>query len=85
MTLENGDKACLARIDERVLNLCGQVTALAQKVEAMPQLFVTIDRCALNQHRHDENSGMNRVERAAKVATLLSIAGAIIFAVLKHV
>lgn len=84
MTLENGDKATLARIDERTLGLAMQINLISEKLESLPAMFVTRDQCALRQNEHDKATSYARAESVAKVGVLISIAVSVIWAVLKH-
>lgn len=77
MPLENGEKILLARIDERLGNLAADFTSFRGHC-------VTLDMCALRQREHDAASHFQRAESIAKTAALLSVATAILWAVLKH-
>ena len=77
MPLENGEKVLLARIDERVERLAADFSAFRSTV-------VTHDQCALAQKQHDAANNYARAESVAKTAALLSVAAAVLWAVLKH-
>ena len=77
MALENGDRVLLARIDERLENLCRDFNAWRLNV-------VTTEQCELRQRRHDDTGALNRMERISRTAALLAVAVAVLFAVFKH-
>lgn len=84
MSLENGDKAMLARIDERTMNLGIQMSEMVRKLETLSDKFITRDQCALNQQKHSKTTWLDRAESLGKVAAIVAIAVSVVFAVLKH-